>query len=125
MLASEKLKELMENEEFISGMIQAQNPNELGIVLAENHVELSSSSLEEAFNEVQKQISEAENGELSEEALEAVSGGWGSLLTGVIVSGQLAAWASVTLPVVGAFVAFGLAKYGINKLKKRFKKQGK
>ena len=66
------INELMENEEFIKGLVEVENSTELGELFEKNSIELDSSlTLEEAYEIVKNK----ENAELSEDDLENANGG--------------------------------------------------
>ena len=98
------LKELVENEELLLGVINAENPDELAKVFLENGLALEEGlSMDEAFKIVKAQ----ENSELSDAELENVSGGIAlSLAVSVVIT-----------TAVSAGVAAFIAGYGYQKFK--------
>ena len=80
---NEKLEKLMENDELLKGLVECSTPDELMKILKENELELEEGlTPEEAF----KAVKEYQNDEVSEEALENVSGGM-AISTGLMVVG--------------------------------------
>ena len=82
---SAKIRDLMTNEEFYDTVMNTNlSPDELHDLLKEHGVDISAEELVEFSKQGVNQIIEAgyitEDGELSEEALEAVSGGRGKTL---------------------------------------------
>ena len=66
------IKELMENEEFLKGLVEVSTPAELGKLFEKNGIELDADlTLDEAYEIVKKN----ENSELSEGELENINGG--------------------------------------------------
>ena len=73
------IKDLMSNEDLVVGIVEATTPAELGEVLKRNNIQLEDGmTLEEAFQAMKAE----NNGEITEEALDDVSGG--ALLTAMI-----------------------------------------
>ena len=89
---NENVEKLMENEEFLKGLVECTTPDELMKVLKDNNIELEEGLTPEAAFKAVKQY---QNDELNEESLEAVSGG--SITVGTM------------LLATGAFVLAGSA----------------
>lgn len=116
---NEKMQLILENDELMMGLVSAKTPEELNAVLARQGFELEGISADEAFEMVQDKIARAESGELSEEELEAVSGGWYNIAGIALQAALTSGWASVVLPAAGVLVAFGVAKHLIGKAAKK------
>ena len=103
---NEKLEKIMENEEFLKGLVECSTPDELMKILQENEVELEEGlTPEEAFMAVKQY----QNDELNEDALsEQVSGGSITVATALGATGALI--------VAGGGLAF-LGGYAWQKLK--------
>lgn len=91
---NERLLELTKDRDFLQRMIEAESPEQLGLLFKRYEIELENLSIEEAF----KLVREQENAELNENELEDVSGG----LIGVAT----AIGAGATLIVGGVAVCF-------------------
>lgn len=74
---NEMLQKCLDNEEFITGLVEVKTPEELQELFDKNKLVLEEGlSIEEAFTLLKEQ----ENAEISEEELENVSGGIGFVL---------------------------------------------
>ena len=66
------MEKILANEELMVGLVEAKDPQELAALFAQHGIVLEDGlTIEEAFNMVKNQ----ENGELSEDSLDDVSGG--------------------------------------------------
>lgn len=93
--------ELMENKEFVHEMMSQETPEDVQKIFADNGVDMTIDEV----NEIGRALANAENGalsnELSEEALEDVSGG--------VVITAAGVWAAVR--IIGAVGSTALAAY--------------
>lgn len=94
---NEDVRKLMENEQFLEGLIEAKDPEELATVLKDNNIELpEGETIEEAFETVQAHKTD----ELTEEALEDVAGG-------IVITASVAACYVVSTALLGFFTSYG------------------
>lgn len=85
-----KLEEAMRNEEFLEKVATCKNAEEFKVALDTKDIIFTEEEAKEMFAVIYSQISE--NGELSEESLNVVSGGWvGGVIFvgGCLVAGYL------------------------------------
>lgn len=102
---NEKLEKLMENDDFLKGLVECSTPEELMVILNNNDIQLEEGlTPEEAF----KAVKQYQTDELDEEALENVSGG------SITVGTALAATGALIL--AGAALSF-LGGYAYQKIK--------
>ncbi len=73
----QKIKELFSDEQFVKELFALETPEEVQAVLADNDVEIS---VEEILK-IRELLIKKENGELSDEDLEEVSGGLVQVIT--------------------------------------------
>lgn len=100
---NEQMKKLMENEELLKGIVEAQNPDQLKKVFEENGIALANGlTIDEAFHIVKTQ-----DDELSAENLDEVSGG-------ILLSTALGAAGALTL--AGGALSF-LGGYAVQTIK--------
>lgn len=110
-IQDESFKQFLENEEFLEGLLDAKNPEELAVVLKANNIELpEGETIEMAFDAVQAHKTD----ELTEDDLEEVAGG-------VIITASVAACYVVSCALIGFFAGYGYAsiKGGSKKKKKK------
>lgn len=106
-----EIQKIMENEEFLQGLVEVETPAQLGELFAKNGIELEEGlSLEKAFELVKAQ----ENAELNEDALDDVNGGIG-LLVGLGAAASLTFAAGVVCFISG----YAYQKYKNAKKKKK------
>lgn len=67
----EKLNALLEDEAFLNKMLNAENPEQVSALFAENGITMSAKEVEI----LRSRLENAEGGELSEDQLENVAGG--------------------------------------------------
>lgn len=67
----EKLNALLENEAFLNKMLNAENPEQVSALFAENGITMSAKEVEI----LRSRLENADGGELSEDQLENVAGG--------------------------------------------------
>ncbi len=102
------VQKLLENEQFLEGLVNAETPEELGVVFKENNIVLAEGeTLEDAFAAAQA----AKTDELNEDSLEEVSGGVVLALT------------TAACFVVGSGLVSFFASYGYRSIKKGSKKK--
>jgi len=116
MNVNERVQELLDNEQALEAMLNAESPDALMQVFADNNIILEDVTKEEAFAAFQN----AKNGELTEEALDDVAGGvYLAVKAGAFylaVSGSVAG----ALCVAGGIAVIGLATYaGYRIIKKK------
>ena len=104
---NEKIQELSTNKEFMEKVQKTTSIEEYHQLLAEYGVETTVEELKSGFEQMPSPV--GENGELTDEALDAVAGGWGvNWFTGLSFGGQigctLAMMACATNPV-GWYIA--------------------
>lgn len=105
------IKDLLENKEFMTGLVEVETPEALGKLLEANGIVLEEGlTLEDAF----KMVKDQENGELDETALEDVSGG--IALTLALTSAGLLIASGGMLCFLGGY-AYQSIKKGIKKRK--------
>ena len=112
----QRVAELMENEEFLKAMLDANTPEELIAVYERNNLVLGEISPEEAFQAIQAEKAKAAaSDELSEDDLDDVAGGGKVYFALKIAKGcfYIATSGSVgsVLLTVGGIAAIGLATY--------------
>ena len=73
-----RLEELFSNQEFVNALGAADKAEEVVRIFAENGVEMST---EEAEKFLEGRANGAQSGELNEDELDAVAGGWGVCYT--------------------------------------------
>lgn len=107
---NERLNELLENEEFMKGLVTCQSPEELANLFEKNSIVLDEElSIEDAFELVKKQ----ESGELNDSELDAVSGG--GIALGLAIS-------SAALIIVSAGLVCFIAGYAYQKFRDYYQK---
>jgi lactobin A/cerein 7B family class IIb bacteriocin len=97
------IKELFSNEEFVKSIMELETPEEVQEALRKEDIELSTDEIVKILNLVEKKSSD--DGELTEEDLESVSGG----ILGIFIS----------LIVVGILALAGMATGGAMSLNRR------
>ena len=118
----EKLKELMENEDFVREFLSKENPEDVQILLENNGVELTIDEIKQigamldkiVKGEIsQEQLEKAANGELSEDELEEVAGGSVilsflalGLVTAVIAGGTVVGSYSLVKGIASGFTTW-------------------
>ncbi len=114
MTAEEKIQELFDDEALLDRIFEAKDPDELMKIFAENNVTFEDVTKEEVFDAFQR----AKTGELSEEELENVSGGFYVALK---TAGIYFAY-SGSLCAAGGLALIGLAAYaGYRYIKKKIR----
>jgi len=81
----EKLNELSKNREFIDRLAKLETDVDVENLLKEYGINLSESEFEEFINKLNLYIENNGEGELTEESLEAVSGGFGVVAAAAVV----------------------------------------
>lgn len=92
-MEQEKMKTLLENQEFVSGILEMETPEEVSAAFAKEGLTVTSEELVKAREQI---AASQTNGELSETDLEDVSGGF-------LIAYTLATWAftgGVTIGIV-------------------------
>lgn len=122
----QRVLELMEDEVFLKEMLEANSPEELVEVYTRNNLVLGDISPEEAFRAIQAEKAKAEAGdELSEEDLDAVSGGSAKVYVAFKIAkgcvyGALSGSVGSILLTVGGIAVIGLATYAAYRLIKKY-----
>ena len=83
MYSEKKLEELFKSEEFKKEVANLKTAEELRAAFAKHGVEMTEEEVVNLCGQIAKQVSEGENGELTEESLENVSGGIAPWLIGL------------------------------------------
>lgn len=116
---NEKMKSLMENEELMTALVEAETPEELGKVFEDSGITLEDGmTVEEAFRIVKAQ----KDAELDEDVLEDVSGG---MVGTIILAVGACTLASAELAFLGGYAYQTYQNYKESKNKKKGKKNGK
>lgn len=115
----DKMMMILENEELMEKLLTVKTPEELEKALDTLGYALDGITPKDAFDLIQEKIKKAENDELSEDELEAVSGGWYNIAGIALQAALTAKWAAIALPVVGVCVAIGVGKHLISKATKK------
>ena len=105
---NEEARKLMENEEFLKGLVEAKNPEELAAVLKANNIELpEGETIEQAYEAVQAHKTD----ELTEDSLEEVAGG-------IIITASVAACFVVSSAMLGFYAGYGYMSFFGSKKKR-------
>ena len=106
MTIEEKIQELLSNEQAVEGLLNAKTPDELMKALADNNIVLEDVTKEEAFAAFQK----ANSDEISEDELEAVSGGVNpAVYNGIRVAATVGAVAGAALYIASTAAVAAVA----------------
>ena len=119
-IMNDKVMELLQDESFVAEMKSAETYGDAALVLENHGIDVTAEDLMTGMAEAKKVVEEKglfQDGELSEESLESVSGGWGpNWRTGVYfggeVAGCLAILSGVAAGPVGWAVLGGMALCG-------------
>ena len=104
---SEKLQELMNNNEFTDLLFSAQTPNAFVEILTENGITLDGISKEEAF----AIFHSANSDELNEDSLDHVAGGVSVPITlALCVAGPIGIYCAIGAAAIGAFGVYCYSK---------------
>lgn len=114
----DSVKQLLENEELLRGLVDSKTPEELMKVLGENKITLEEGlTAEEAFSIVKSHENDELNDELNDESLELVSGGViGTGIAFLAASGFI--FSGLALSFLGGY-AYRKVESFINKKKRK------